>query len=113
MSFVAGVFLLIAVGLQFAVLAALIRVNTQLIFLIMTIEEQDSRKRMAALFVTLENFVVDASLYKKVSDKISVASNEIKRLGLIATSLAEDMRTTYDDARSMQRIMNIKQKTLF
>jgi hypothetical protein len=48
-----------------------------------------------------------------VSDKISVASNEIKRLGLIATSLAEDMRTTYDDARSMQRIMNIKQKTLF
>jgi TctA family transporter len=113
MSFVAGVFLLIAVGLQFAVLAALIRVNTQLIFLIMTIEEQGSRKRMAALFVTLENFVVDASLYKKVSDKISVASNEIKRLGLIATSLAEDMRTTYDDARSMQRIMNIKQKTLF
>lgn len=113
MTIVAGVFLLIAVGLQFAVIGSLIRINTQLIFVVMTMEEQNAKKRMASLFVILENFVVDASVYKKVGDKISVAGNEVKRLVLVATSVAEDMRSTYDDARSMQRIMSIKQKTLF
>jgi len=113
MSIVAGVFMLIAVGLQFAVIAALIRINTQLIFVVMSMEEQNAKKRMASLFVILENFVVDASIYRKVGDKVSAASNEIKRLVLVATSVSEDMRTTYDDARSLQRIANLKQKTLF
>lgn len=105
--------MLIAVALQFAVLAALIRVHTQLTFLVMAMDEQSAKKRMASLFVILENFVVDASIYRKVSDKVSIAGNEVKRLSLIATSIAEDMRSTYDDARSMQRIMNLKQKSLF
>jgi len=113
MSIVAGVFMLVAVGLQFAVLGALIRINTQLIFVVMTMEEQNAKKRMASLFVILENFVVDASIYRKVGDKVAAAGNEIKRLVLVATSVSEEMRTTYDDARSMQRIANLKQKTLF